>query len=166
MAFGSIINKTPMLSESNLDKMNEIVSKETDPSGYSGGKLNTAQEDIAAGAIGAGAGAIATGIGAGFEAGATRRAQNEARTMYEQERASNIKQQNVSNGLKRRALSNEERSMRLAQKQQEFDLRINRFINKIQQAMENQQYVLENKDKMMSALSNENVRSAILKSFV
>lgn len=147
------------------DRVKNIFNTEENNTGYSGGKFNTAQENMIGGAVNAGAGIVSTGIGAAFQSSAIKDAQKENRDMFNQDRAANIAQSNVSNSLKKKAVSQEERSMKLQQKQQDYDLRINRWLNKIQQSVESQQNLVENSEQLFSLLNNENLRTAIMKSF-
>lgn len=129
-------------------------------------RSNPAQSQMAADGISAGANILASSIQAGAQSSALNTARTEARQLADVSRNDDLRQQNIDNGLKKKVVEQEAKSFAIKKKQEDFNLRHNRWLDDFNKAMENQSKLADSANKLFGmASNNEQIKDFLIKTY-
>jgi hypothetical protein len=130
-----------------------------------GNAMTTPEQQMTYGAIQTGGNILATGIGAYMQSKENEKAIEESEQLAEQSRQDRLKQQKVDNSINQRLFEQEQKEFELQKNKEKFDLRYNRWINKINKAIESRNKITEVAKSFANILRGSELHDVLLKEF-
>jgi len=138
------------------------VSDQSNNSGNTDTSMNAAQSQMVGQGVGAAGAIVGSVVGGLMQNSENEKAENDSEQMYEMQRQRKLKQQSIDNSFKQKQIEQETGSMALKQAKENYDLRLNRWKQTLQNRQDFQNNINEHANKMADYMKNENVMKAFM----